>query len=94
MESTQGNFSASQIPGARLLNVHEVSDYLRLALPTIRKLVCSRKIPFIRLGRRVLFDETRLAEWVRERTVEPVSGDVPARRGRPRKAEAGAGGAA
>jgi excisionase family DNA binding protein len=46
------------------------------------KLVAWRKIPHTKLGRRVRFDEDRLAEWLQEHAIEPVAPTAPRRHGR------------
>jgi excisionase family DNA binding protein len=56
----------------RLLNIRQASQLLNLAVPTIYKMVCSKKILVIRLNGRVLFSEKRLSEWIKDHTVEPI----------------------
>jgi len=55
-----------------LLNITETSQKLRLKIPTLYKMVCQRRIPFIKLGSRLLFCETKLNEWVEENSIKPI----------------------
>jgi len=55
-----------------LLSIQEVSKILGLKIPTIYKFICLRKIPFIKLGRRVFFDSDKLDKWVKSNSYEPI----------------------
>jgi excisionase family DNA binding protein len=50
---------------ARLLDVREAADMLRLAPKTLYGLVSQRRIPFRKAGRRLLFLESELLEWTK-----------------------------
>ncbi len=58
---------------SNLLTIDEVSEKIRLKRSTIYKLICMKKIPYLKLGSRVLFDPDRLDEWVQEHNVEPIN---------------------
>lgn len=53
-----------------LLNVHEASKELRLSIHTIRAWVYQGRIPFVRLGRRVLLRRADLEAFVNKNVVE------------------------
>ena len=57
----------------KLLSINEASEFLGLRVPTIYKYICSRKIPYVKLGSRVLFDSNKLEEWIERNSVQPVS---------------------
>jgi excisionase family DNA binding protein len=57
-----------------LLDIRQASATLGLKPSTLYKMVCQRRLPFTKLGTRLLFSPERLAEWVAERSVEPLSG--------------------
>lgn len=59
----------------KLLSIKEASDFLGLRVPTIYKYVCSKKIPYVKLGSRVLFDPEKLINWIENKSVEPIKGD-------------------
>lgn len=44
----------------KLLNAMEAAQMLRVSLPTIRLWIAARKLPVVRLGRRVLIEESAL----------------------------------
>ncbi len=65
---------------ARLLTIEEVAEILRLAKPTLYRFVSLRKIPFVKIGGRVLFDSEKLSSWIAARAVDPEPSN-----GRPRR---------
>ena len=50
---------------ARLMDVREAAEMLRVAPKTLYGLVSQRRIPFRKAGRRLLFLESELLEWTR-----------------------------
>lgn len=57
----------------RLLSVIEASELLGLKVSTIRKNVCKRTMPFVKLGSRVLFKETELEKWVAKNSFSAIN---------------------
>jgi excisionase family DNA binding protein len=57
-----------------LLDIRQASATLGLKPSTLYKMVCQRRVPFTKLGTRLLLNPEKLSEWVAERSVEPVSG--------------------
>ncbi len=68
----------------------EESDHLLIGVPaaarllsvppsTIYRLVESERVPHHRLGRRILFDPRRLAEWIASTGIEPAGSGEPRR---------------
>jgi excisionase family DNA binding protein len=57
--------------GRLLLSIQEAAKSLNIGESTIRKLVYRRDIPFLKIGRRVLFDEDDLRAWLSRRKVRP-----------------------
>lgn len=58
-----------------LINVPEAAKTLRISKFTLRSWVYAKKIPTVRLGRRVLFDKGDLEAFVNKHKVNP-KGDV------------------
>jgi excisionase family DNA binding protein len=56
----------------KLLSVKEVSGYTGLAPDTIYTMVSQRRIPFVKVGRLVKFDQTMLDAWLKQHTVMPM----------------------
>lgn len=64
----------------QLLNVPEAAEYLRMAPQTLAKMRCEgTSPPFIKLGRRVLYDLAEIDQWLDQRrrrsTSDPGSVD-------------------
>jgi excisionase family DNA binding protein len=57
----------------QLIDIRQASKLLGISVLTLRTWVGARKIPFVRLGRRVLFDRQDLAVWVGANKVQPRS---------------------
>lgn len=56
----------------KLLTVNEVSAYTGLAPDTIYTMVSQRRIPFVKVGRLVKFDQAMLEAWIKQHTVMPM----------------------
>jgi len=56
----------------RLLTVEETSELIRLKPATLYAYTCARKIPFLKVGTRVLFESEVLEKWVKERRVKMI----------------------
>ncbi len=55
----------------RLMTAQEVAELLRAPRSTVYELARTRRIPFLKVGRRTLFAQQTLLEWVAAQTVEP-----------------------
>jgi excisionase family DNA binding protein len=51
-----------------LLTVEELSDWLRIDESTIRKKVCYRRIPHVKIGRSVRFRRSEIESWLDEQS--------------------------
>ena len=58
-------------PGPCLLTAAEVSEILRVPRSTVYELARARRIPFLKVGRRTLFDPELLREWIARQNVPP-----------------------
>jgi excisionase family DNA binding protein len=56
----------------RLLNVSEAAEYLGLKKQTLYKWVCSKKIAYVKAGRRTMFDIADLNTFIELNRVEPA----------------------
>lgn len=50
---------------AKLMDVREAAEFLRIAPKTLYGLVSQHRIPFRKAGRRLLFLESELLDWTR-----------------------------
>jgi excisionase family DNA binding protein len=58
----------------KLLNISEAAEFLGISKCTLRGWSSKRRISFVRVGRRVLFDAAALIRFVQANTVEPRRG--------------------
>lgn len=47
-----------------ICDIKELSNYLKISIPEIRKLVRSKQIPHFRIGNRIKFDLKKINNWV------------------------------
>ena len=63
--------TATQTPSPvlpRIVNQKEAAKFLNVSHNTVKWLIKTRQIPFVRLGKRLIkFDLNRLAEWLSDR---------------------------
>lgn len=57
--------------GQRYLDCAGAAAYLAISESYVQKLVSRRRVPFIKLGRRVVFDARQLDRWAARRQVLP-----------------------
>jgi len=54
----------------RLININEASQYLGIPVKSLYNKVSQRTIPFVKIGRRTVFDLFLLDSWIEENTVK------------------------
>jgi len=62
----------------RFLNIKQASEYLHLAKQTIYGFTSARTIPFIKRGKKLLFEKEALELWVlkgRQRTIDEIENE-------------------
>lgn len=58
----------------RFLNKKELAGYLGISVYTIDSWVSQRqKVPFVRMGRRVMFDLKDIEAWIEKHKTNPVN---------------------
>ena len=62
--------SWSDAQNKRFLDVKEVSKEYGLAVSTLYTMVCQRRIPFVKMGRRTKFDRVELDRWIAGHSVK------------------------
>ena len=50
-----------------LLSVNELAAKIKLSPKTIYGLVCRGQIPYLKVGARVLFDQDKIAAWLKSK---------------------------
>jgi len=56
-----------------LIDVKETADYLGCTVSTLYSWVSQKKIPYVKIGRLVKFDQCDIDAWIEERKVKPYS---------------------
>ena len=56
----------------RLLDINEVATYTGLSPHTLYTMVSQRRIPFVKIGRLVKFDKTKIDDWIKQNSVMPT----------------------
>ena len=57
----------------KLLNIQQAADLLGLKVKTLYTYICKKKIPYVKLGGRVLFQPEKLETWVEQRAINAIS---------------------
>lgn len=58
-----------------IVNINELSDYLKCSISMIRKLIYNDEIPFFKIGNRYMFDLYQISEWIYKKTKNLEEGD-------------------
>jgi len=53
----------------RLITVKEASQYLSLSTDTIYRMASSKRLPYLKIGERVLFDVKSIDQWVEKHLI-------------------------
>ena len=53
----------------RLITVKEASQYLSLSTDTIYRMAASKRLPYLKIGERVLFDVKSIDQWVEKHLI-------------------------
>ncbi len=61
----------------RLISVKEAAYYIGLSPDTVYTMVSQQRIPFVKMGRRTLFDLAALDGWIKQNTVMPMPEKPP-----------------
>jgi excisionase family DNA binding protein len=56
----------------RLTDIEGASAYTGLSVHTIYTMVSQRRIPHVKLGKRVMFDLNLLDRWIEQNTIMPM----------------------
>ena len=59
-----------------LLNISETAKLLNISTSSLYRLTSHRKIPFIKIGSRVIFQPDKIQAWIEERSIKPGGSGV------------------
>jgi excisionase family DNA binding protein len=54
-----------------LLNVEELSELFSIPRENIYRLIKAGELPYLRIGKRIRFDESEIVEWLKSKKVRP-----------------------
>ena len=52
------------VPRMKYITINDVAAKTHYSLPTLYRYVSKRRIPFIKLGHRLLFQESEIENWI------------------------------
>jgi excisionase family DNA binding protein len=55
-----------------LMNVTKTAHYLGISVYTLYSWVFQKRIPFVKLGRKLMFDPKDIIDWVNEQKHQPI----------------------
>jgi excisionase family DNA binding protein len=56
----------------KLIPIQQAAQYTGLSPHTLYTMVSQRRIPYVKVGRLVKFDEELLDKWIKQHTVMPM----------------------
>ncbi len=56
----------------QLIDISKAAQALGVSVHTLYKMISQRRIPYIKVGSRVMFDPIKLEEWIKQQTVMPM----------------------
>lgn len=68
---TEDAAEPAEAPAPRLMTASEVGDLLRMPRSTVYELARTQRIPYLKVGRRTLFDPVTLMAWIADRVIPP-----------------------
>ena len=60
----------------KLLNIEEAAALLNISVKSIYGLTCAKRIPYVKIGSRVLFDPDEIKAWVEGQKIKPIKDEV------------------
>lgn len=60
----QFNVRGSLTETDEVLTVHEASHFLKISIPTLHRLKAKGKVPFKKIGARVVYQRSELTKWL------------------------------
>jgi len=57
----------------RLLNINEASEYLGIKKNSLYCWVSQKRIPYVKMGRKTMFDKISIERFIEENTIKPIN---------------------
>jgi len=65
--------------GYELMTIQDLAQYINMAVPSVYGLVHQKKIPHIKRGKRLIFEQKQIIEWLqsgRRKTIHDIKADA------------------
>ena len=72
---SKNNAVATDVVENELLTIEETAKYINMAVSSVYGLVHTKRIPYIKRGKRLIFERTKINEWLhagRQKTREEI----------------------
>jgi len=56
----------------RFMDVHDTARYLGMSEDALRYKLEARRLPFVKIGKTIRFDRTKLDAFLEQNTIEPI----------------------
>ncbi len=56
----------------KLLNIEETAALLNISVKSVYGLTCAKRIPYVKLGARVLFDQGEIKAWIESQKIKTI----------------------
>ena len=60
-------------PSKHMMTVKQIAEYLNISVSTVYGMVSARRIPFLKIGSRVLFDLGAVKRWISKNSYNALS---------------------
>ena len=60
----------------KLLDIQQTAALLNISVKSIYGLTCAKRIPYVKIGARVLFDQGEINAWVEGQKIKPIGDEV------------------
>ena len=56
-----------------MMTVKQIAEHLNISVPTVYAMVSARRIPFLKIGSKVLFDLSQIKRWIAKNSHDELS---------------------
>jgi excisionase family DNA binding protein len=58
---------------ARYIGIKELSGYLSVPIGSLYVMVCEKRIPYLKIGRRLKFDLQEIEQWLKDKRIKELA---------------------
>lgn len=56
-----------------MMTIDDLCEQLKMKKSTVYQMTCAKKIPYIKLGGLLRFDQKQIDAWLAEKSVQPIN---------------------